>query len=314
MTPGPRHRLRAHAKANLFLRVLDRRPDGYHDLETLFVRLGLADTVELELTGKGSGIRLAVEGSGVGRVPGGRENLCWRAAERYCEEAGVDSGLAIRLVKRIPAGAGLGGGSADAAAVLRGLQELHGGPLPDSRIHEIAEELGSDVPFALLDCPAALGRGRGERLVPVPAPPPRPALLVLPRRPVSTAEAYGWLDEDRAAERGEGGASRAEGPAAALEREESGRGSPLPARDELADWGAIRELAVNDFEGPVFRRHPELAALRDALAEGAVGPVLLCGSGSALLAVHEDASARDAAGERLGGREAVSVVPIRVPV
>lgn len=298
MTPGPRHRLRAHAKANLFLRVLDRRPDGYHDLETLFVRLGLADTVELELTGEGSGIRLAVEGDGVGRVPDGPENLCWRAAERYREEAGAGSGLAIRLVKRIPAGAGLGGGSADAAAVLRGLQELYGGRLPNSRVQEIAEELGSDVPFALLDRPVALGSGRGERLVPVPAPPPRPALLALPRRPVSTAEAYGWLDEDRATDRGE----------------ESGSGSPLPARDELADWGAIRELAVNDFEGPVFRRHPELAALRDALAEGAVGPVLLCGSGSALLAVHGDASARDAAGEKLEGREAVRVVPTRVPV
>ena len=314
MTEPGRTRLTAHAKANLFLRVLDRRPDGYHDLETLFVRLGLADTVEVALTGEGAGIRLVVEGDAAERVPDGPENLCWRAAQRFCEEGGLDPSLAIRLVKRIPAGAGLGGGSADAAAVLRGLQELHGGPLPDSRVRELAEGLGSDVPFALLDRPAALGFGRGERLVPVPSPPPRPALLALPHRPVSTAEAYGWLDEDRAGERGDGGPSRAESPTAAPEGGESGRGSPLPARDELADWGVIRELAVNDFEGPVFRRHPELAALRDALADGAAGPVLLCGSGSALLAVHEDAAARDASVEALEGREAVRAVPTRIAI
>lgn len=290
--------LHAHAKANLYLRVLDRRPDGFHDLETLFVRLELADRVELELTAAGSGIELEVEGAAAS-LPRGPENLCWRAAERFSGATGLDPDVAIRLVKRIPTGAGLGGGSADAAAVLRGLQELHRRPLPASRLAELGAELGSDVPFALLGRPAALGFGRGTRLVPVPGPPSRPALLALPDRPVSTAEAYGWLDEDRTA---------------AVEREDSGRGSPLPDPDELADWGAIRELAVNDFEGPVFRRRPELRALRDALAEDAAGPVLLCGSGSALLAVHEDGSACDAAAEKLEGREAARLVPTRVAV
>lgn len=304
--------LSAHAKANLLLRVLERRPDGFHDLQTLFVRLELSDRVEVTLVEGGSGIQLDVteDPSSGGRgpaatVPEGRENLCWRAAALFRTEAGVESGVAIRLLKRIPAGAGLGGGSADAAAVLRGLQELHGRPLPDSRLRRLAGELGSDVPFALLDRPAALGLDRGIRLVPVHGLPPRPALLALSDRPVSTAEAYGWLDEDRAA-----GRDAVDG---------SGRGggdgrAPLPEAAELSDWATIRSVATNDFEGPVFRRRPDLRERRDALAEGAAGPVLLCGSGSALLAVHEDPAARDDAARRLAGWQGVRLVRTRVAV
>lgn len=301
-------RLEARAKANLLLRVLGREADGFHSLETLFVRLALADEVEVGVGRDEPGLTVETDaGDGeeterAGGVPEGPDNLCWEAAERFYREADLPPSAHITLRKRIPVAAGLGGGSADAAAVLRGLSELHDRPLPGSRLLQVAAAIGSDVPFALVDCPAALAWGRGSRLLPVPAPPPRPALIVAPPWGIRSGDAYGWLDEEREAE----GTAAGDGV---------GRDAAvyLPEPSDLGRWEVLRSLAANDFEEPVFRFAPALRELRDELAADAPGPVLLCGSGSALLAVYEDEERRDAAAGAMSDRDVGSVIPTTVP-
>lgn len=176
--------VRAHAKVNLGLDVVARRSDGYHDIDTLFVRLELHDTLRLEARERG--IVLEIEGAD---LPNNTSNLAYRAAQRYLEEAGRPEGVAIHLQKRIPIAAGLGGGSSDAAAVLRGLAEL----LPaEVNLVSLARDLGSDVPFFVQNVPAARGQGRGERLTPV-ALPRLQLVLINPGVEVSAKEAYEGL-------------------------------------------------------------------------------------------------------------------------
>lgn len=165
--------LLAPAKLNLFLEVLGRRPDGYHEIDSVFAALDLADTVRVA---PAPSLSLTVEGRA---APADRTNLAWRAAEAL----GVPA--RIHLVKRIPAGAGLGGGSSDAAAVLRAL----GGHLPPERLREVAAGLGADVPFFLTGGTARC-RGIGERVEPVPGAPRRRFLLLLPEIAMTTAEVY----------------------------------------------------------------------------------------------------------------------------
>lgn len=273
----------AHAKVNLRLRVFPPDRTGYHPLETLLVRLDLADVVEVEIGGRG--VRLTVEWEGPEEpLPAGPENLAWQAAEAFCRRAGIATSVRIRLLKRIPPGAGLGGGSADAAAVLRTLNRAHGEPLSEEVLFEAAGELGSDVPFGLLESPFALAWERGRRLLPLPSPPSRPGLIALPPFRVSTAAAYRWLDQDR-----ETGGMLSAGF--------------LPEPTRLADWGTLADLAENDFESPVGRRHPALEEGRGALRQAGASPVVLCGSGSALFAAFADPEARDRAGSDF--REAV---------
>lgn len=299
--------LEAHAKANLLLRVLGREADGFHSLETLFVRLGIADELVIEI-GRAE-VSLTVEAVGddgaqeerPSQVPEGPENLCWEAAERFYRAADLRPEAHVTLRKRIPVAAGLGGGSADAAAVLRGLSELHGFPLAGSRLMQVAAALGSDVPFALADCRAALAWGRGTRLLPLPAPPPRPALVAAPGWGIQTGDAYGWLDEER------------EGREPMDDDVPPDGAALLPEPSELARWEVLRSLASNDFEGPVFGFAPALREIRDALAEEAEGPVLLCGSGSAVLAVFEEEERRDAAATAMADRGVDRLIPTTVP-
>lgn len=286
----------AAAKVNLRLRVFGRERDGYHSLETLFLRTSLCDEVRVEPGPPGVSLELHGDVDG---VPGGPENLCWKAALGFAAAAGIPPAATVHLKKRIPPGAGLGGGSADAATVLRLLNRLHGDPVEDAELLKLAGDLGSDVPFALTGAAAALAWGRGQRLLAVPAPPARPGLLLVPEAPVSTVEAYGWLDEDRSAGR-------------TLPDVEALRWRP----EDLADWERLAELAHNDFEPPVLRRRPEIAAWKDRL-EG-TGPQLarLTGSGSALFAVFRDAGARDAAAGSLhdpAAAEGARLYPVEIP-
>lgn len=314
-------RLSARAKANLRLRVLAREASGYHGVETLLIRLELADEVEIEAGEEG--IELVLEGpdgeaaaaGAAGEVPDGPENLAWRAAEAFLEATGRRPAVRITLRKRIPAGAGLGGGSADAAAVLRGLSELHGEPLEEAALLELAGRLGSDVPFALSDLPAALAWGRGGRLLPVPPPPTRPMALVVPDTRVATADAYRWLDEDRVEATGEGGADD-EGKAGAAGASGAGNGAAglLPDPDLLAYWDVLEELALNDFEKPVVARIPELGWWKEELAGEGASLALLCGSGCALLGVFEGEERRDAAADRIEASGTASVLRTRGPV
>jgi len=307
-------RVAAHAKVNLRLRVLETGASGFHVIETLFLRLALRD--EVELAPGPSGIRLTVEEepgplAGPMRrgepVPRGETNLCWRAAEAYYRALDHEPALDILLRKRLPAGAGLGGGSADAAAVLRGLEAMSGEALGAARLMSLAGRLGSDVPFALADAPAALGWERGRRLLPLPAPPPRPVLILVPEFAVATAEAYRWLDEDRAAT-----ARTGEAPALP-EMGGGGDDGPggaflLPSADRLASWEELDGLAVNDFEAPVFARHPVLAGWKAELHEAGARPALLSGSGAALFGVFHGEAERDEAAERFEGRPDVAVL------
>lgn len=274
----------APAKVNLRLRVGPPEADGYHGIETTFCALELADTVVLrDARDGGEALRLS-HGHPLTATPElgpPAGNLAVRAATGFYQRAGRPMAVAIDLVKRIPAGGGLGGGSSDAAAVLRALNRRHPGEVASEALLELAAELGSDVPFFLLGRPQARATGRGERLRAVAALPSRPVVVVIPPFPVSTAEAYGWLDE----------------------RPDPAPVAPTPGDGPL-DWETVARDAVNDFEPAVYRRHPELREIRDRLLESGAAPALLAGSGSTVFGVFWD---RDAA--RQAARDAAERHP-----
>jgi 4-diphosphocytidyl-2-C-methyl-D-erythritol kinase len=256
----------APAKVNLFLSVLEPEPSGYHGIRTLFQALELSDRVRVELVA-GREIDLEVVGLEAGPP---EENLVRRAASAFLEAAGAERGLRLRLEKRIPAGAGLGGGSSDAAATLRALAVLMPGAVSPERLLAIAERLGSDVPFFLCGSPLALAEGRGERLEPLPPLPSTPVVVALPAVHVSTRIAYEALDRHRA--------SRAPG----LAPPGDGTG-PVAAP---SDWEAVETLGGNDFEAVILPAHPAVARARGALLRTGPRLALLSGSGSAVFAIY----------------------------
>lgn len=277
MTVPTTVRVAAHAKINLVLRILAREDDGYHGLETLFARLALHDELVAERR-DGEEVSLTVLGD-VDTGPTER-NLAVRAAEAVRRATGRRFGVHLTLTKQIPAQAGLGGGSADAAAALHAVNALAGDAVPRHELLQLGAQLGADVPFCLLEAPLALAWGHGERLLRLPALPSMPALLLLPPDGVSTAEAYGWVDEARAA----GGR----------------RGALALDLDALGGWGSVGRMACNDFESVVFARRPAIRAAFDALAATAPFFCRLSGSGSALVALYRAERDRDAAAAQLG--------------
>jgi 4-diphosphocytidyl-2-C-methyl-D-erythritol kinase len=268
--PDRRAVVEAPAKINLRLRALGRRPDGYHDIDTLFQAIALHDTVTVSL--EGDAIALDVDGPDLGPP---WENLAVRAALAYRDAADGPAGVRITLTKRIPAGAGLGGGSSDAAAVLAALAALSG-DADQERLSGIGATLGSDVPFFLCGSATARGRGRGdvlEELVPLPI---ADLVVVTPPVHVSTAEAYAALRAALVAtdEAGEGG-----DPA----------GGAVRTTGWAADWGAVIEGAGNDFEPVVAERHPEVRRSLEALRDEGARLAMLSGSGGASFGVFADA-------------------------
>ncbi len=267
----------AHAKVNLRLRVFARDETGFHGVETVLARTSLTDTVSLSAPaparGRRGGATLSVDGPLAKGVPEGPDNLCRRAAERFFERAfgrRPRPAVHIRLTKRIPMGSGLGGGSADAGATLR----LLAGRWPRLETRELVElagEIGSDVPFALLGVPMALGWERGRRLLPLSPPRPRPALLICPPIHVSTPVAYDWLGRTD---------------------EDAGAASVLPGATRLAEWDSLERLARNDLEAPVLARHPELSELLDRLRSYDPALAAMTGSGSTLFAIFRDEAGR----------------------
>jgi len=309
----------APAKLNLCLRVLGRQVDGYHMIETLLLRLRLADEVELETGGEGIRLELDAARGGVGSetsadprrmVPDGERNLCWQAAARLFERLDRPPSVRIRLTKRVPAAAGLGGGSSDAAAVLVGLNRLLGQPLPPVTLLELAGTLGSDVPFFAAEIAYGLAWGRGQRLLRLSPPPPRPVLLLIPDFGVSAAEAYGWWSDDRDAAEAAAAAAdlvadvlpgtlAAGGPGAEAEEVRPVAAGVLPWPAELGRWEALAEVAGNDLERSVERRRPALRKARQALQAAGAELALLCGSGSCVAGVFADESACDTARARV---------------
>jgi 4-diphosphocytidyl-2-C-methyl-D-erythritol kinase len=205
MRPPRRVRIEARAKLNLGLAVGPRRPDGFHELATIFQSVTLADTLVAERRARGFSLELCHENAAArgeisratrDRVPHGQENLAVRAARLAAERIGASGGVHLHLTKRIPAQAGLAGGSADAAAAMTAVLALHGARLPMSERFDLAAQLGSDVPFALVGG-TAFGTGRGDRLVRLRPPRPFRALIAIPAWRVPTAAAFRRLDRQR---------------------------------------------------------------------------------------------------------------------
>ena len=271
-------RVLAHAKVNLFLRILARESSGFHQIETAFALLELAD--ELVVRRTDSGVTLEVDGPDLGPSD---ENLAVRAATMVLNATGNRFGVAITLTKRIPVRAGLGGGSSDGAAALHAVNALAANAVPRHELHHFAATLGADVAFFAGGAALALAWGRGERQFRMPAPPSQPALVAVPQVPVATPEAYAWWD--------------AQNPSPAS------RGPVTLDADALSTWGSIGRLGGNDFETVVFGKHPELRTLFERVA--GTGPVWvrLCGSGSAVAAVYKKERERDDAVQRLGSKQ-----------
>ncbi|MGO9261666.1 MAG: 4-(cytidine 5'-diphospho)-2-C-methyl-D-erythritol kinase [Bryobacteraceae bacterium] len=256
-----RARVGALAKINLDLRVLEKRADGYHELRTIFQTISLADSLEIAFT---PAAPTAIELDDALAIA---DNLVVRAAKLALEAMGAAGRVEMRLDKRIPMGAGLGGGSSDAAAVLLALPVLAGGALELPALAALGRELGSDVPFFLLGGRAA-GIGRGTELFPLPDQPAARGLLVAPQVHVSTAEAY-----------------RALTPRLTTELQQNKIFS-----FQSQAWDVSTAVpAGNDFEPAVFERHPELAALKERLLQAGASPALMTGSGSALFGLFRDA-------------------------
>ncbi|HTH65910.1 MAG TPA: 4-(cytidine 5'-diphospho)-2-C-methyl-D-erythritol kinase [Gemmatimonadales bacterium] len=284
MSTPDRVRTEAHAKLNLLLRILARDSTGYHQIETVFQLLDLAD--EMEVVRTAHGVTLEVQGGGPDLGPVD-DNLAVRAAHLVLEATGKKFGVAISLVKQIPVRAGLGGGSSDAAAVLHAVNMLAGGAMPRHELQHLGLRLGADVPFFASAAATALAWGRGERLFRLAAPPAAPTLVAVPKVTVSTPDAYRWWDE--------------------MHPEPATRGPVVLDAEALATWGSIGRLGGNEFEVPVFSRHPSLRALFERLA--ATGPlwVRLCGSGAAVAAVYRSARDRDDAALTLGSNVATAI-------
>jgi len=250
-------RLRALAKINLDLRVLDARPDGYHEIRTVFQTISLADIIDVEFT-RARGATIQIDGDI--DIP---DNLIAKAATLVLDAMRVTARVRFRLRKRIPMGAGLGGGSSDAAAVLLALPALAGRRLPLPRLMELAAGLGSDVPFFLLGG-AAVALGRGTELYPLPDSPRRRGLLIAPGVHVSTAGAY-----------------RALSPRLTTESQQN---KIVSFQSQV--WGELAEKScargVNDFETVVFEQFPQLAAMQRRLVKLGANPAMMTGSGSAL--------------------------------
>jgi 4-diphosphocytidyl-2-C-methyl-D-erythritol kinase len=247
-------RLHALAKINLDLRVLHARPDGYHEIRTIFQTISLADSIDIEFI---RARRTTIQVDGDIDIP---DNLISKAATLALDAMRVTAQVRFRLRKRIPMGAGLGGGSSDAAAVLLALPALAGRATALPRLMELAAALGSDVPFFLLGG-AAVALGRGTELYPLPDAKPRRGLLVAPAVHVSSAAAY-----------------RALAPRLTTESQQNKIVSFQPQA-----WGEVGAGAgVNDFETVVFEQFPQLARLKRRLIKLGANPAMMTGSGSAL--------------------------------
>jgi 4-diphosphocytidyl-2-C-methyl-D-erythritol kinase len=269
-----------NAKINLFLKVLSRRPDGFHDIETVFHSVALHDTLTLRPTGGGLTLSCDTEG-----VPTGPDNLALRAAALVLE--GTSHGVHIDLEKRIPVGAGLGGGSADAAGALVGINSLFGLGRSASELEAMAEGLGADVKF-LLEGGCAVGLGRGDELEAIPAMRGLQAVLSIPSLSVSTAWAYGSLKMGLTSD------------FISLNMITSA----LRRGDRVAVYG----LLGNDFEGLVFGKYPSLRRIKEDLLGCGAAAALMSGTGPVVYGLFETEADATACAGRLTDRGIDAVV------
>ncbi len=240
----------AHAKINLNLEILGRRPDGYHEIQTLMHRIDLADEMEIERHGEG--ISLELEGE---ETPPGPDNLASRAALAFLRKTGIRGGVRIRLKKRIPVAAGLGGGSSNAATVFMGLNALFLTRIEEAQLISWGAEIGADVPFFIFQ-KAAWARGKGEKLAAAEVRGPLWLLLAVPPFRISTAWAYMAYDQ--------------------LGVDKTG---PFLVQDSYRDLAALLPILHNDLERPSIGKYPQIGEMKKGLlAQGAAG-ALMSGSG-----------------------------------
>lgn len=251
----------AYAKLNLTLDVLGKREDGYHDLQSVMQTVSIRDDIEIDVgTGKPWNLLCSKEG-----IPTDETNLAWKAAKIYCDNLGKNpGGLEIRILKRIPSGAGMGGGSADAAAVLRALNKHYGNPLSILALAELGAEVGSDVPFCTL-CGTAMVEGRGERLRKLPDLPDCFFVVCKPDFSVSTPELYRKIDTVAIAQRPDNRAME----------------SALLA----GDLGKVAENIWNVFDPIVTSEHLELNYIKSIFHSYGALSQQMTGSGSAVFGI-----------------------------
>lgn len=295
---APAITVHAPAKLNLSLAVLARRPDGFHEIESLMVPVSLHDTLRLRVTDE-PGIRLSVafggrlaqpQAAALRRdVPADDSNLVVRAARLLAEEAGVSLGLDVELIKEIPSGAGLGGGSSDAAAVLTAAADAWGVDWSRERLAALGSRLGSDIPWFFAGGPAVVG-GRGERIDPVDGIPPLPAVIACPGVGLSTAAVYGRCVPD---------ASR--------------RGEAARLAAALADGRlhASQPFMHNALELPARSLCPDVSRLLNAMAAAGATRPMLTGSGSACFAIARTAPEARGIAARLDAAGWPGVFPVR---
>jgi 4-diphosphocytidyl-2-C-methyl-D-erythritol kinase len=273
------YRTLAFAKVNLTLGVGPARADGYHQVRTVLQAIDLHDT--LTFSARRGAFAISCSES---RIPTDSRNLIWKAAYELSRAIGRSTvdGIRVRLTKRIPAEAGLGGGSADAAAALRALNVIWEARLDTAALSSVARLVGADVPFFLVGG-AAYGSGRGDDLLPLADIRPFHVVIAKPDFGVSTAAAYGWFDED---------------------------GGVQDAPRTLAAWPGTPLSVRNDLEPPVARRHPLVAELVEAFERAGAAAAAMSGSGSAVFGLF-DSAARASRAARALARPSVTILRSR---
>jgi 4-diphosphocytidyl-2-C-methyl-D-erythritol kinase len=261
-------RIRTNAKVNLFLRVLGKRVDGYHEVETILQVIRLADEIEVTPTDSG---RLEIEmgwlDGGAGELPPEADNLMMRAAQRLVQEGATQSGARILVKKRIPIGAGLGGGSGNAAGALVVLSEMWGLDLERERLSELAADVGSDVPYCI-EGGTALATARGEKLTPLPSPERLWIVLGITDEPMLTRAVYDAWDD--------------------LPPAEEVSSAVMTMALGAGDADEVASLLHNDLEPAVFELRPELEKKKEALAEAGALGACVSGSGPTVYGVAAD--------------------------
>lgn len=271
--------LRAYAKVNIGLRILKKRPDGYHDIETIFRQINLYDELTLDPADSTTLVSSSPD------IPHDSTNLCIRAAHLLQQQIRRDKGVAIRLTKHIPVGGGLGGGSSDAAMILVGLNKLWNVGMNNNELESIAAGLGSDVPFLIMGGTAA-GTSRGEVLDHFELKMPYWMLTVTPPIHISTGWAYSHVHvKDK-----------------------------IPPRDlrsvveeSIRNPGVMRERITNDFESMVYKAHPQIQQIKDKLESSGALLAQLSGSGSSVFALFRDEQSALAAADTFADSSVTSI-------
>ena len=288
--PMPKLWLRTNAKVNLFLRVLGPRLDGYHEVETILHGVKLADEIEITSTTEGDvKVDMSLSQSVRGELPETEENVVWKAAQTLIERGALNQGIAINVLKRIPIGAGLGGGSGNAAGVLVALNELWRMGMGPSDLYDLAGSIGSDVPYCL-NGGTALATSRGEELTPLPAPAAMWFVLGISHDPLFTRDVYArWRPRDN---------------------RRDVRSAPMTLALGGGDVAEVASLLHNDLEPVVFEMRPEIEERKESMLEAGALGALVSGSGPTIFAIARDEGhGRDIESKVAAGFDETIVVP-----